>query len=245
MLKKICLNGGLFPTQEVKVPITLKQYVKEIQFFINKGILNFHIHFRDSYGNESLDENIIYPQFRFLKDKFPMINIGIGSPLQNGINSKLREDLISNWYNFKPDFISVNLSEKGSIDLINILKEKDIKIEYGIFSLKDAEIFTNNKLYINCYRVLLEIIDDNNNPKTSAKAIKEANNLVNYFQQLYPDIEIILHGENKYDWDIIKIAIEKNINYRIGLEDTTIDNKGRILESNIELYNYYSFFINQ
>ncbi|MDY2987425.1 MAG: hypothetical protein SOR77_07310 [Peptoniphilus sp.] len=57
-----------------------------------------------------------------------MINIGIGSPLQNGINSKSREELISNWSNFKPDFISVNLSEEGSINLINILKEKDIKI---------------------------------------------------------------------------------------------------------------------
>ncbi|UPQ85944.1 hypothetical protein M0R79_00795 [Ignavigranum ruoffiae] len=106
MLKEICLNGGLFPTEEVKVPITLEQYVKEIQFFINEGIVNFHIHFRDSDGNESLDEHIISPQFRFLKDKFPMINIGIGSPLQNGINSKLREELISNWSNFKPDFIN-------------------------------------------------------------------------------------------------------------------------------------------
>lgn len=51
-----------------------------------------------------------------------MINIGIGSPLQNRINSKSREELISNWSNFKPDFISVNLSEEGSIDLVNILK---------------------------------------------------------------------------------------------------------------------------
>lgn len=209
ILKEICLNGGLFPTEEIKVPITLEQYVKEIQFFINKGILNFHIHFRDSYGNESLDENIISPQFRFLKGKFPIINIGIGSPLQNGINSKSREELISNWSNFKPDFISVNLSEEDSIDLINILKEKDIKMEYGNFSLEDAEIFTNNKLYINCYRVLREIIDDNNNPKTSADAIKEANDSINYFQKLYSDIEIILHGENKYGWDIIKIAKEK------------------------------------
>lgn len=209
ILKEIYLNGGLFPTEEIKVPITLEQYVKEIQFFINKGILNFHIHFRDSYGNESLDENIISPQFRFLKGKFPMINIGIGSPLQNGINSKSREELISNWSNFKPDFISVNLSEEGSIDLINILKEKDIKIEYGNFSLEDAGIFTNNKLYINCYRVLREIIDDNNNPKTSVDAIKEANDSINYFQKLCSDIEIILQGENKYGWDIIKISKEK------------------------------------
>lgn len=209
ILKEICLNGGLFPTEEIKVPITLEQYVKEIQFFINKGILNFHIHFRDSYGNESLDENIISPQFRFLKGKFPMINIGIGSPLQNGINSKSREELISNWSNFKPDFISVNLSEEGSINLINILKKKDIKIEYGKFSLEDAGIFTNNKLYINCHRVLREIIDDNNNPKTSVDAIKEANDSINYFQKLCSDIEIILQGENKYGWDIIKISKEK------------------------------------
>lgn len=57
--------------------------------------------------------------------------------------------------------------------------------------------------------MLLEIIDDNNNPKTSADAIKEANDSINYFQKLYSDIEIILHGENKYGWDIIKIAMEK------------------------------------
>ncbi|WP_320636484.1 hypothetical protein [Peptoniphilus sp.] len=57
--------------------------------------------------------------------------------------------------------------------------------------------------------MLLEIIDDNNNPKTSVDAIKEANDSINYFQKLCSDIEIILQGENKYGWDIIKIAMEK------------------------------------
>lgn len=239
MLKKICLNGGLSPGEIVRIPINLEHYVEEIQFFSEEGIKFFHIHFRDYEGKESLEENIIMSQFSYLKDKFPMIFIGIGSPLQNGINSNLRKNLISSWFDFKPDFISVNLSEEGSVDLINILKGKDIKIEYGIFSLEDVEIFKNNKLYINCYRVLLEIIDDENNPKSNVEAIIEAEKLISYFEQTYPDIEILVHGENKYAWDIIKLAIEKNINYRIGLEDTIFNDKGEILETNIDLYNFY------
>ena len=178
------MNGDRSKFDTPYVPITINEYLEEIEWFISKGINVFHIHFRDLTGNESLEQLIIEPQFMHLKKIFPSCKIGIGTPLQHGMTSEKREQLISQW-TWSPDFVSLNLSEEGSIELSKILNSKQIPIEYGIFSMLDALTFEKFDLQKNAYRVLIEIFDMD----TAEEAVKAAHELVLFFQKRFSDIE--------------------------------------------------------
>lgn len=134
---KICMNGDRTKNDTPCVPISTEDYLSDMHWFLSRGVEIFHIHFRDSHGFESLEQSIIEPQFSTLKKAIPSCKIGIGTPLQNGLTSKKRQQLISQW-TWSPDFASLNLSEEGSLELAEILDNKQVPIEYGIFSMTDA-----------------------------------------------------------------------------------------------------------
>lgn len=228
---KIAMNGGRSKAENPSVPVTVEEYAREIAWFMEQGVSAFHIHFRDEEGRESLAQQVVEPQFRQLKERFPACLIGIGSPLQGGITSAIRHTLVLQW-TWQPDFISLNLSEEGSLELIPVLREKQVPIEYGIFSMQDARIFMDNRLETSAYRVLIEMVF----ASSPAQALADAQEIEDFLHGAHPGLELLFHAENLPTWAVIARARDQGKNWRIGLEDTLLLPDGRQAADNKSLY---------
>lgn len=91
---KIALNGGSPKENNPHLPVTFTEYKAEIDWFQSHGLHDFHIHFRDPDGSDTLKQGYVQPQWAALKKACPGCRIGIGSPLLFGRTHKKRmEDI--------------------------------------------------------------------------------------------------------------------------------------------------------
>lgn len=227
---KVCLNGGRTRQEHPGIPVTLDEVIADIHALRNHGAEHFHVHLRDNEGMETFDNRLLAPQMQILKQRFPDIKIGLSSNLFNGMTPKRRHQKISEW-EFLPDYISVNLSEPGSIELWEMLKDKGIKPEAGIWSFDDAEIFVKNKMDLFCERVLIEMFFEE-----KEEAIRQANQISTFLNEHNHSLEQVHHGEGINTWAVIDNALTHNYGVRIGLEDTLVLRNGVKATGNGDLY---------
>ena len=93
---KIALNGGKPKTENPNLPTSFEEYKKEIDWFQAHGLHDFHIHFRDPEGQDTLLQKYVQPQWEALKIACPGCRIGIGSPLLFGRTHEKRMEEINN-----------------------------------------------------------------------------------------------------------------------------------------------------
>lgn len=58
---KIALNGGKPKTENPNLPTSFEEYKKEIDWFQAHGLHDFHIHFRDPEGQDTLLQKYVQP----------------------------------------------------------------------------------------------------------------------------------------------------------------------------------------
>jgi uncharacterized protein (DUF849 family) len=230
MVIKVCLNGGRTKQDHSKIPIALDEISEDIRVLKNLGAEHFHIHLRDSEGKETFDNALLAPQMQVLRQQHPDIKIGLSSNLFDGMTQEIRFQKISGW-EFKPDYVSVNLSEPGSLALWDLLKEKGIKPEAGIWAMDDAEMFVKNKLDQYCERVLVEMFH-----WEKEEALLQAGQISAFLAEYSSELEQVHHGEGANTWAVVENALKQNYGARIGLEDTLVLRNGGKAKSNEELY---------
>lgn len=230
MVIKVCLNGGRTKQEHAGIPVTLDEVIADIHAVRKLGVQHFHVHLRDSEGMETFENRLLAPQMRILRQHFPDIKIGLSSNLFNGMTLERRYRNIREW-EFRPDYISVNLSEPGSVELWNLLKNKGIKPEAGIWSLNDAEIFVKHKLDLFCERVLIEIFFEE-----EEETIRQAIQISAFIAEHNHSLEQVHHGEGINTWAVIDNALSQDYGVRIGLEDTLVLRNGVRASGNVELY---------
>ena len=74
---KIALNGGKSKEENPNLPVTLEEYKQEIDWFQAHGLHDFHIHFRDPAGLDTLLQKYVQSQWEALKSAFPGCRIGM------------------------------------------------------------------------------------------------------------------------------------------------------------------------
>lgn len=230
---KIALNGGKPKTENPNLPTSFEEYKKEIDWFQAHGLHDFHIHFRDPEGQDTLLQKYVQPQWEALKIACPGCRIGIGSPLLFGRTHEKRMEEISAW-TWKPDYISLNIPEEGSNELAQLLIEKKVPIEYSCFTIDDALVFEKQGYADSTFRVLVEVSGEKDGQRTVDKAVQ----IYQYLDDRYPHLEYVIHGEDIYTWDVIHYAKAFHLNWRIGMEDISCDEHGHELTSNVALYRH-------
>ena len=74
---KIALNGGKSKEENPNLPTTFAEYKQEIDWFQAHGLHDFHIHFRDPEGYDTLEQKYVQPQWEALKTACPGCRIGM------------------------------------------------------------------------------------------------------------------------------------------------------------------------
>jgi uncharacterized protein (DUF849 family) len=103
------------------------------------GCAATHIHVRDSEANESLRSEDIATVLNAGRSTIPSIPIGISTHFGIIGDAEQRHEIVSMW-SVLPDFASVNFNERGAVALAQLLIEKGVGVEAGLFNADAAGV---------------------------------------------------------------------------------------------------------
>jgi len=129
-----------------------------------------------------------------------------------------------------PDFVSVNLSEPGALDLCKDLLARGIDVEAGLWTPDDARLLLDSGLADRCLRLLIEPMDE---------GVDAALETVRGIERRLDTVGVrppwLLHGTGATAWPVLAVALQRGYDTRIGFEDTLTLPDGRPARDNAAL----------
>ena len=214
MLIKACLNGSRRPDEHEALPLSPTALANDAYECRQAGAAAVHIHPRGMGGRETLEPDACAAAIEAIRDQCPGLPIGLTTGLWIVGNSARRQALIESW-TVLPDFCSVNFAEPGTEELGDLLLNKGIAVEAGLSSIADARIFVASPLRDRCLRVLIEI-----EPGGPDDPVKTAAAIIRILDAGGVHLPRLQHGLGTCAWPILRDALARGYDVRIGLEDT-------------------------
>jgi uncharacterized protein (DUF849 family) len=126
-----------------------------------------------------------------------------------------------------PDFASVNWHEPGSEALAQLLLQKGIGVEAGIFHADAAASWARSDIAPHCMRVMVELGPDGD--------VATADDLLGEVLAAGSPAPVLLHGFDESCWLLLEHAGARGVQTRIGLEDTLLLPDGTVARDNAAL----------
>jgi uncharacterized protein (DUF849 family) len=223
---KAALNGDRQPGSHPGLPLTPSELAADAAACVQIGAAAVHIHPRSAAGVETLDPEVVDETVRLVRAA-AAVSIGVSTGAWIQPESRRRADLVSGWR--EPDMASVNFSEAGAGLVIEALLEAGIAVEAGVWTVDDAERLAASGFASRVVRVLVEIVHPTPDPVGEAVAIEGA------LDRLGIDAPRLIHGEEGTAWPVLRHAIARGCDTRVGLEDTLYLPDGTVAASNAAL----------
>ena len=220
------LNGTRTRAEYAAIPITPAEQATEARASVAAGAGAIHVHVRDVHGHESLAASDVANTIDAIRLACPGIPIGIGTGAWIVPDLRRRLSLIRTWTAL-PDFASVNLHEAGAAQVIELLLERGIGVEAGIWNAPAAASLIESGLADKCLRILLEPAE----ASCSARAnLLQIENVLTGVKS-----PRLLHGLGRCAWHLVELAARRHYDTRTGFEDTLRLPDGSLAGSNADL----------
>jgi uncharacterized protein (DUF849 family) len=224
MVLQACLNGD----RATGVPRSPAELADAARACVAAGAVSLHAHPRDHEGHESLDAADIAAAVAAVRSIAPGIELSFSTGLWiTGGDVEARARKISEW-TVAPDLVSVNLSEEGWRDLADVLTEREIGIEAGLWTARDAEVLASSG--VQARRVLVEPRSEN-----ADEAVATARDIDAALDRVFVRAPRLHHGVGAATWAVLDAAVVIGREIRIGLEDTLTLPDGRRAPDNAAL----------
>jgi uncharacterized protein (DUF849 family) len=231
MLLKACLNGGTTRDSHPSVPQTPLELAADAAASVAAGAGAVHMHPRDADGAETLEPDYVLPAVAAVRAaiKEP---VGVTTGLWAvGGDVARRMSLVEGWAGSDlPDFASVNFSEPGAAELAGLLSSLGVPVEAGIWSPDDAGRLATSGFGGHLLRILVEPGD-----RTLEGAVTLAASIDDALDRHGFTAPRLHHGYGPATWPVLRQAVRRGRDIRIGLEDTTVLEDGRQARGNREL----------
>jgi uncharacterized protein (DUF849 family) len=185
-----------------------------------------HVHVRDEVGNETLAARDVADALTAIRAACPGVPVGISTGAWIVPDLRRRLDLIRAW-KVLPDFASVNLHEAGAVDVMQLLLDRGVGVEAGIWNAPAANVFVESGFADFCLRVLLEPAEASCRARANLRQMEAALSGVTTRR--------LLHGLGPCTWDLVDLAVERRYDTRVGFEDTLRLPDGSTARSNAQL----------
>lgn len=229
MLIKAAINGGRTRAEHPSIPITPEEEAAAVVECLSAGAGAIHLHIRSRSGVESLEPDDLARTLRAVKSAAPDSAIGVSTGAWIVPDPSERFRLASAW-EVLPDFASVNFQEEGAAALAELMISRGVGVEAGLCDAIKAELFINTGLAPRCLRVLLEPQE-----QEIEKARETVKSIEAVLDRDKTSVPRVLHGTEATTWPILKDAVARGYDLRIGFEDTLQLSDGAIARSNAEL----------
>lgn len=226
MLLKAAINGSRMPSEHPSIPITPSQQAHQAAIAIAAGAGAIHVHPRDSTGRQSLADIDVAATLKAIRTACPGVPIGVSTGAWIVPETDRRLALIEQW-KVLPDFAGVNFHEPGAEQTCQLLFEKGVQFEAGIWNGEAAHLFRRSGLSGQCLRILIEPAQETGDAKKRLQEI----------ETVLQDIvgSRLLHGFGASTWEFVALARHRRYDTRIGFEDTLTLPDGTLAKDNSEL----------
>ena len=110
------------------------------------------------------------------------------------------------------------------------LLDAGVAIEAGVWSVDDAELLARSGLMDRVFRVLVEPVDLRQN-----EAVRFVGEIHRTLDELGVRAPRLQHGDGEATWVLIRDAVARGLDTRVGLEDTFFEPDGRRTRGNAGL----------
>lgn len=209
---QVCLNGARSRAECLHLPVTAAELAVAAREAVAAGAVDIHLHPKDSDARDTLEATAVAAAVSAVRAAAPGIPVGVTTGAWTVPDPYERVAQIRSW-TVLPDHASVNWHEDGAAEVAQALLDRGIGVEAGIYSGTDAAgRFLGWSGAHRVLRVLAEVTDT-----TPQDALNAAAQLG---EQLRPaTAPILLHGEDTGAWTVLRLAVARHLDTRIGLED--------------------------
>ncbi len=228
---KVCVNGGR--GRHDRVPTTPAEVAASVVAAVAAGADAVHVHPRDERGVQTLDADLVARTLAAVRAAVPDVPVGVSTHAGIEPDPERRLDLVRDWpspADGGPDFASVNWHETGATELARALRLRQVGVEAGLWTPTAAAAFVGTRWPWQVVRVLVEAMPGHS---PGAEGPWSAGRILAALGR--QPAAVLVHGEERWTWPVLRWAQRQGYDTRIGLEDTLHDERGRRVETNVEL----------
>jgi uncharacterized protein (DUF849 family) len=221
----VCLNGGRTPEEHPAIPVTPGAVAADAARCAALGAGAAHVHPRDGAGRETLEPIAVAATLNALRAAAPGLRVGMSTGAWIEPRPAARIAAIRSW-TVRPDFASVNAHEPGAGEVARALHECGIGVEAGLWTVEAVHRYRAWR--VPAIRVLVECMAPN--PTT---ALADAARMLAVLPAYRPPV--LLHAEGPAIWPMLREAVRRRLESRVGLEDTLLLPNGSPASGNAAL----------
>jgi uncharacterized protein (DUF849 family) len=221
MAVKACLNGERRPEEHPRVPLTADELAADAAAVRDAGAFAVHLHPRDRHGVPTLEAATCDAAVAAIRAAAPRLPVGLSTAAAIDPDPFARAAALSRWQ-YRPDFVSVNVSELGWAGIVRAARHAGIGVEVGLATPADAEEFSRSPFTHQALRALVEV-------DAGAVQAREIATLIP------AGIPQLWHGYGERTWEVVSAGAAAGVDVRVGLEDVLTLPDGRVAADNAEL----------
>jgi uncharacterized protein (DUF849 family) len=218
-LLQAALNGDRDKAAHPATPVSVEELERDASACVAAGAHAIHMHPRDPEGRQTLEAGAVDGAVARVRRA---CGVPVGVTTSAGIepDPERRLRLVGAWR--EPDYTSVNLSEPGAPELIGVLVGMGVGVEAGVWMVEDAELLAACGLGAKVTRILVEPgelqLENSQDEATTALELVDAiHRTLDRYGLLAPRLQ---HGDGRIAWVLLRDAVRRSLDTRIGLEDT-------------------------
>ena len=213
-LLKAALNGGRQPGSHPALPTTPDAFAEAARRVVRAGAGAIHVHVRDRAADESVRAEDVARVVTALRAAVPTTPIGVSTHFGIVGDAEQRHALVAEW-SVLPDFASVNFNEPGAVSFAELLIDRGVGVEAGLFDAAATSTCVDSGLAPSCLRLMME-------PRSRdlQDAVQNVAEMESVLDAAGVDRPRLLHGFGANAWSLIELAAQRGYDTRAGLEDT-------------------------
>ncbi|WP_415948928.1 3-keto-5-aminohexanoate cleavage protein [Streptomyces sp. KLOTTS4A1] len=225
---QVCLNGSRGTADGAAVPMSPEDMGRSAARAVAAGARDVHVHPKSPCGQDTLSPRAVAATLEAIRSVVS-VPVGVTTGTWAEPDPERRIERIRSW-TVLPDHASVNWHEPGAEEVAAALLDRGVGVEAGLWSGTEGPArFRNSPLSARVLRVLAEVTDP-----SADTAAASATALLTEIGTSHGR-PVLLHGEEDGTWPVLRLALERGLLIRIGLEDTLLLPNGRRATDNAEL----------
>jgi uncharacterized protein (DUF849 family) len=228
MLIQVAMNGHRARSEHPAIPLTPAELAADAAACWAAGARSVHFHpRRPGDERESLGAAEHDAAVAAVRAAVPGLELSCST--QEDIDlagAASRGDAIRAWSQ-PPDLVSLNLVQDDAVELGAALLERGVGIEAGVFSVADAEALLAAPWAARVHRVLVEILDEEDDGDAAVAQAREVDTLVAPLGR-----PRLWHAQGRATWAVVGAARGLGLDVRVGFEDVLAGRDGRPAVSN-------------
>ena len=215
-LIQCCLNGVRTQDEHPGIPVTPDEIAKAAIGAERAGATSVHVHAKNAEGEDTLRAEPLAQTLVAVRAACPGLPVGVTTGAWMQADPVARMRTIESW-RVLPDFASVNWHETGAPAVADLLLERGIGVEAGLWFEDACRSWAGHSRRSEHLRVLVELPDG-----LPADRTRELADRMVALVRAASSVPVLLHGEGTSAWPALEHALAQGLHTRIGLEDTVL-----------------------